>query len=198
MYPRLPSFAARPDPAPLAPNDPAVRLGFITAARRIRHHGSVIVGLLSTSPDLVILPLGLHLARSLAEMAHQPVALLAATPQPTQGLPQSMPDEADVLYTTHWLEPALALLNPRPGDTPAAALNILTQASARSPQRFAHLVADLSHFTAIGDHLGAIEQVDGVVLLARAGATDESLLLGLAADLPPHRQLGVILVGGST
>ena len=191
------SFSARAEPAPLDPADPAVRMGCIGAARRIRRHGCILTGLLSASPALVILPLGLQLARSLAELAREPVAVLAPGPQPAQGLPQSTPDEPDVLYTTHWLDPTLALLNPRPGSTPAAALQTLAQASVRAPQRFAHLVADLSRFTALGDHLGAVQQVDGIVILARAGATDEALLLGLAADLPPHRRLGVILVGGS-
>lgn len=190
------SFSSRAEPAPLDPADPAVRMGLIAAARRIRRHGCILTGLLNASPHLVPLPLGLQLARCLAELAREPVAVLAPGPQPAQGLPQSTPDEPDILYTTHWLEPTLALLNPRPGP-PAAALQTLAQASARAPQRFAHLVADLSRFTELGDHLGAVQQVDGIVILARAGATDEALLLGLAADLPPHRRLGVLLVGGS-
>lgn len=192
------SFAARTDAAPVDPADPAVRLGFVTAARRIRRHGCILTGLLSASPDLALLPLGLYLGRHLAELAREPVALLAAAPQPLQGLPQSTPDEADALYTTHWLEPALALLNPRPGHTPAAALQTLAQAGLRTPLRFAHLIADLSRFNALGDHPGAIQQVDGVVIFARSGATDEALLIGLAAELPRHRHLGVLLVGGPT
>jgi hypothetical protein len=193
---RLLSSSAGTGPIPPEPVDPAVRLGFIAAARRIRRHGSVLIGLLNASPDLVSLPLGLHLARSLAELGQRPVAVLAAGSLPLRDLPQPTADEPDALYTTHWLEPTLALLNPLPGDTRAFPLQTLIQAGTRSAGRFAHLVADLSGFTALGDNLGAIRQVDGVVILAQAGATDEDILLALAADLPPHRHLGVLVIGG--
>jgi hypothetical protein len=71
-------------------------------------------------------------------------------------------------------------------------LRLLVQSNRET---FAHLIIDLTGYAELGDHLDAIETVDGIVLVARAGLTKESHLLRMSAQLPAERTLGVLIVG---
>jgi hypothetical protein len=61
--------------------------------------------------------------------------------------------------------------------------------------RYAFMLVDLTGFDQIGDHLNAVELLDGVVLVARAGRTREKDLLRLQNQVPEAKNLGVVLVG---
>ena len=66
---------------------------------------------------------------------------------------------------------------------------------AGSSELFAHVLVDLTGFRKLGEHLAAIEMCDGVIVLGRAGRTDEGELLRLKYEVPPALRLGVLLVG---
>jgi len=60
---------------------------------------------------------------------------------------------------------------------------------------FAHVLVDLTGFGKLGEHLEAIEMVDGLALVGRAGSTRESTLLAFLRELPRDKNLGVLLLG---
>jgi hypothetical protein len=67
---------------------------------------------------------------------------------------------------------------------------------ARARARFQRVLVDLSGFDPLGEHLGATEHVDGVLLIAPAGVTDERDLLARQKELAADILLGVLLLDG--
>ena len=107
------------------------------------------------------------------------------------------PDDDESLFATRWLRGSLALLTPpRAGDA-GAGLPQLARVIQTAGEIFAHLLVDLTGFKKIGEHLAAIEMMDAVVVVARAGITREDELLRLNHELPQHLSLGVLLAGAT-
>jgi len=69
----------------------------------------------------------------------------------------------------------------------------LARVVQHSIEIFSHVVVDLTGFKKLGEHLAAIEMMDGVIVVARAGRTTEDELLRLGFEIPRHLQLGVLL-----
>jgi hypothetical protein len=88
----------------------------------------------------------------------------------------------------------LALLTPPRASAAGAGLPQLARLIQQSTELFAHVLVDLTGFRKIGEHLAAIEMCDAVVLIARAGRTEENALLRVRAELP-KQLMGVVLVG---
>jgi len=104
------------------------------------------------------------------------------------------PNDDESMFATRWLRGQLALLTPpRAGDA-GAGLPQLARVIQHSIELFSHVVVDLTGFKKLGEHLAAIEMMDGVIVVARAGRTTENELLRLNHEMPKHLNLGVLLV----
>ena len=97
------------------------------------------------------------------------------------------------MFATRWLRGQLALLTPPRAGEAGAGVPQLARVIQHSNELFSHVVIDLTGFKKLGEHLAAIEMMDGVIVVARAGYTTESELLRLNHEMPRHSHLGVLL-----
>jgi hypothetical protein len=175
-----------------------LRVQCIPAARRIVHAQRAIVGLLPASEKVGISALGVQLGLALVEVTGAPAAFVDANvrwPAISQIAVGTRPDDDESLFATRWLRGTLALLTPPRAAAAGAGLPQLARVIQRGGEIFAHLLIDLTGFRKIGEHLAAIEMMDGVVIVARAGITTEDQLLRLNHELPGRANLGVLIAG---
>ena len=174
----------------------ALRVDCIPVARRIHKAGRRVVGLLPASFDIGVMAVGVQLGLALVEVANTTVAYVDANvrwPAISQIAVGTRPNDDESMFATRWLRGQLALLTPpRAGDA-GAGLPQLARVIQHSIELFSHVVVDLTGFKKLGEHLAAIEMMDGVVVVARAGHTTEDQLLRLNHELPANLHLGVLL-----
>jgi Mrp family chromosome partitioning ATPase len=158
-------------------------------ARRLRERAVGTVGLLPASDQVAVPPVAVHLARALADASGSRAAVLDA-----DGSWASAPPAAEGASPTvrSWLRPDLAVLALARGHAP---LDAIRAAREQVPEHWAHVVVDLTGLDRRGEHLGALEAMDAVVLVARAGSTRLSQLRRALADVHPEHYLGVLLTG---
>jgi hypothetical protein len=177
---------------------PEVRAECIRVARRLRHLGRKIVGLLPSGDDVAVPPIGVQLGLALAEVSGATVAFVDANlrwPAISQLAGGERRGEDESAFATRWLRGSLALLTPPRRGAAGAGVPQLARVIQQSYELFAHLLVDLTGFEKLGEHLAAIEMCDGVMLIARAGDTTEGALLRLGQELPSAQMLGVLLTG---
>lgn len=175
-----------------------LRVQCIPVARRIVHARRAVVGLLPASAKVGVPALGVQLGLALAEVSGAPAAFVDANvrwPAISQIAVGTRPDDDESMFATRWLRGTLALLTPPRAGAAGAGLPQLARVIQRAGEIFSHLLIDLTGFTKIGEHLAAIEMMDGVVVVARAGITREDELLRLHRELPGHANLGVLIAG---
>jgi hypothetical protein len=175
-----------------------LRVQCILAARRIVHAQRNIVGLLPASAKVGVPGLGVQLGLALVAVTGAPAAFVDANvrwPAISDIAVGTRPDDDESLFATRWLRGTLALLTPPRAGAAGAGLPQLARVIQRAGELFTHLIVDLTGFEKIGEHLAAIEMMDGVIVVARAGVTREDELLNLAPELPRRSHMGVIIVG---
>ncbi len=174
----------------------ALRTDCVPVARRIHKAEKKIVGLLPASADVGVTGIGVALGLALVEVAHATVAYVDANvrwPAISQIAVGTRPDDDESMFATRWLRGQLALLTPPRAGQAGAGVPQLARVIQHSGELFAHVLVDLTGFKKLGEHLAAIDMVDAVVVIARAGFTTEDQLLRLDQELPPQRNLGVLL-----
>ncbi len=178
----------------------ALRVDCIPVARRIHKAGRRVVGLLPASGDIGVMAVGVQLGLALVEVANATAAYVDANvrwPAISQIALGRHPDDDESLFATRWLSEAFALLTPpRVGDA-GAGLPQLARVIQTGGELFGHILVDLTGFKKLGEHLAAIEMMDTVVVVARAGVTREDELLRLDHELPRELAFGVLLAGVS-
>jgi hypothetical protein len=177
---------------------PELRAECIRVARRIRHSGHQIIGLLPAGNDVAAPPIGVQLGLALAEVSGATIAFVDANLRwPAISKIAGAVDDvaAHDAYATRWLRGTLALLTPARAGAAGAGVPQLARVIQQSTELFAHLLVDLTGFRKLGEHLAAIEMCDGVIVIARAGRTREQQLLAVRYELPARQQMGVLLVG---
>jgi hypothetical protein len=175
-----------------------LRVQCIPAARRIVHAQRAVVGLLPASDKVGIPAIAVELGLAIAEVTGAPAAFVDANvrwPAISTIAVGARPDDDESMFATRWLRGTLALLTPPRAGAAGAGLPQLARVIQRAGEIFAHLLIDLTGFKKIGEHLAAIEMMDGVVVVARAGLTREDELLHLNHELPPRANLGVLIAG---
>lgn len=175
----------------------SLRSDVIPVARRIARAGRKIVGLLPASPDIGVPAIGVQLGLALHEVAHGTIAYVDANvrwPAIAQIAVGTRPDDDESMFATRWLRGSLALLTPPRAGAAGAGVPQLARVIQHTTELFAHILVDLTGFKKLGEHLAAIEMMDGVVVVARAGRTKEDELLKLNHELPSRHNLGVLLV----
>jgi len=163
------------------------------AAKRVRDSKKQVVGLLPANPTLSIAEATIQLGLALGDACQEPVAVIDAntkTPAFASCLPGAVAATGFVLV---WLRERLALVTPAGARKSGVDFASLETILARDRARFRHLLVLLGGFEELGEHLGAAELCDGVVILARAGVSDEDELLA-RRDEVGSRLLGVLLL----
>lgn len=176
----------------------ALRTDCIPMARRIARAGKKIVGLVPASPEVGIVAVGVQLGLALGELTNGTVAYADANirwPAISQLALGTRPAENESMFATRWLRGQLALLTPARVGQAGAGVPQLARVIQHGAELFAHVLVDLTGFKELGEHLAAIDMMDAVVVVARAGQTREHELLRLNHDLPRHLNLGVLLAG---
>jgi hypothetical protein len=176
----------------------ALRGDCIPVARRLVRAEKKVVGLLPSSSRIGVTAVGVQLGLAMGEVCGAPVAYVDANvrwPAISQIAVGTRPDDDESLFATRWLGDALALLTPpRAGDA-GAGLPQLARTIQHGGELFMHVLVDLTGFAKLGEHLAAIEMMDAVVVVARAGVTREHELLRLNHELPPRLHFGVLVAG---
>jgi hypothetical protein len=174
----------------------ALRIDCIPVAGRIKKTGRRVVGLLPASVDVGVVAVGVQLGLALVEVTNSTAAYVDANvrwPAISQIALGSRAGEDESLFATRWLRGQLALLTPAHVGEAGAGVPQLARVIQHSIEIFPHVLVDLTGFRKLGEHLAAIEMMDGVVVVARAGRTTENELLRLDYELPRHLYLGVLL-----
>lgn len=181
--------------------DDAVRAECVRIARRLKHAGRRIVGLLPSSGRVAVPGVGVQLGLALAEVSGGTVAFVdanlrwpAASAAPPGG-PVKVRSDEEAAFATRWLRGSLALITPQHQGQAGAGVPQLARVVREGNELFAHILVDLTGFKQLGEHLAAIEMMDGVLVVSRAGVTTEDELLRLNHELPPRLHLGVLLLG---
>jgi hypothetical protein len=154
--------------------DPRLR-----AARRL--------GLAPAGPDVALPEVAVATALALATVSAERAAVVDAlgrwdlAAEPAASLPERGAGLVELVSAPVSL-PGLRL--------PALAATLDTWAA-----RVGHLVVDLTGLDESGEHLEAIGVLDAVAVIALAGSTTLPQLARWMRELPPEKNLGVLLVG---
>jgi hypothetical protein len=179
--------------------DPGVRAECARIARHLLANGTRVVGLLPATRDTAVPPLAVQLGLSLVELSGATVAVVDANvhwpalSRLVELSPQRADDEA--FFATRWLRDSLALLTPPQAGEAGAGLPELARLIEHGRDLFAFMIADLTGFDLLGEHLGAMDLMQGVLVVAPAGKIKEDQLLRWNQEVPSNRRLGVLLVG---
>ena len=174
----------------------ALRDDCIPIARRLVHARKKVVGLLPASGRVGVTAVGVQLGLATVEVSGTPTAYVDANvrwPAISQIVVGTRADDDESLFATRWLRGSLALLTPPSAGDAGAGLPQLARVIQTGGELFAHVLVDLTGFKQLGEHLAAIEMMDAVVVVARAGLTREGDLLRIDQELPPGRSLGVLI-----
>ena len=176
----------------------ALRADCVPVARRLVKAGKKVVGLLPASGRVGVAAVGVQLGLAVVEVSGATAAYVDANvrwPGISQLVLGNRPDDDESLFATRWLSETFALLTPPARGDAGAGLPQLARTIQTGGPLFTHILVDLTGFKKLGEHLAAVEMMDAVVVVARAGVTREEELLRLDQELPPHLALGVLLVG---
>lgn len=179
-------------------DDPEVRLECMRIAQRLVESGHQVIGLIPTSPQVAIPPLGVQLGMALTELTGSTVAFVDANVRypGLAGLTRGEATDSDrSVFTTRWLRGSLALLTPPENERPGAAVPQLARFLLDDIDIFSHVLVDLTGFEVLGEHASAAACMDAVMLVGQAHKTRERTLLGFKSEMPKGRFLGVLLVG---
>lgn len=174
----------------------AVRADCVVVARRIKESGRRIIGLLPASTDVGVTGIGVQLGLSMVDVTGTTAAYVDANvrwPAISSIAVGTRAGEDESMFATRWLRGQLALLTPTRAGDAGAGVPQLARVIQHSIEIFSHLIIDLTGFKTLGEHLAAIEMMDGVIVVARAGRTVESELLRLNHELPRLLFLGVLV-----
>ncbi len=174
--------------------EPEVRNECVRLARVLRLRACRVVGLVPAGDDVAVPAVALQVGRALADVSGSPVGVIDAHGSwpGARALAAERPDAS--LFASNWLSDNLALLTPRTFDT-GGMLPKLTAALRDEASVFGHLVVDLTGFDRLGEHLAAMETMDGLIVVARKGRTRTTQLERWARDIPAERDIGVLLTG---
>jgi hypothetical protein len=179
--------------------DPGVRAECARIARSIIARGVRVIGLVPVKPTVAVPPVAVQLGLAMCDLSGAPCAVvdanvhLPALSRIVEENPQREDDEA--FFATRWLHGSLALLTPPHAKEAGAGLPELARLLTHGRELFAHMLCDLTGFDGLGEHLGAMDLVEGVLLVAPAGKIREKDLLRWTREVPATRRLGVLLLG---
>lgn len=173
--------------------------GAIRVGQRIHGSGGRTIGLLPVGMDSAVPGVALNIGASLVDTLGATIAIVDTNARwpAFAGLERPADDGAqqDSPFVMRWLRGSLALLTPR--NPPGAGIGVaeLESLASVAGSMFAHVLVDLTGFEQFGLHLDAVRLLDRVVVVARAGAATDWALIRTCRQIPPWKELGVLLVG---
>jgi hypothetical protein len=194
-----PTFSVRDAEAAMDPS--AVRV-----AGQLRDSGRTVVGVLPTSDDVVAWPLVLALALAMVKASGKATVIIDMEqrwPPMTPALDEEavtdvLPAGEEIdLVERRLLTGRLMLLTPREKVPTGAKVEMLKLMLGflRAGGTAAYVFIDLTGFEdRIGEFLGTMDLVEGVIVAARAGVSREGDLGRVHRELPPEKSLGVLLL----
>jgi hypothetical protein len=187
-------------PRVTASTDPQAHAALLVAARRLRLSNRKVVGLLPAEAEVAVPPVMINVGLCLAHLGTEPIGLIDANmcwpafdaqlgrvdPSITGGFVAFEIGEPDTAPTT------LTVPNGHvEAGLPRSALRALLE---NERARRAQVLVDLSGLDVLGEHLFGIDQVDGVVIVARTKSPEYSLVVTRRL-VPPEKMMGALLVG---
>lgn len=183
-----------------------VRAECVRVARRIKHSGRKVIGLVPIDDRVAVPPIGMALGAALGQLMGAPVGYVDANVRWPALVGMKLPSgsgisggsiaDDETAFTTRWIADHFAVLSPDRSGAAGAGVPELARLIRSGGELFAHLIVDLTGFDRLGEHLAALEMVDGVALIGRVGVSREEQMVALWRDLPETRRLGVLLIGG--
>ncbi len=178
-------------------NYPPRKSMLIRVAHRIQHSQGTILGLWPAGARVPVPPLGIHLGMAIYELTGSTVAFVDANARwPTFKIPPvaQKPTPKRLSFYCHWIHQSFALIFPNKVCVAGAGIRGLRQMLDENRGLFSRILVDLTGFDRLGEHLEALSMMDGVLLVGRARHTLERELIELNNELPPEKNLGVVLV----
>lgn len=164
--------------------------------------------MMPTDDDVAVPPIGMRLADALSELIGAPAGYVDANVRwpglerqviaGDSGLGGAGTADDESAFATRWVKERFAILSPTRQGAAGAGVPELARVLRQGSELFAHLVVDLTGFDRLGEQWAAVEMVDAVVIVARAGRTREADVLALWREVPEARRMGVLLIGAAT
>lgn len=183
---------------PIEPDgDPATYAEVYRLARQLRASEHRVLGFVPADDATPVTPLAVQLTLALSDATDEKVALFDANVHDSRFKEVHLPDDPEVDgFATCWLDNHTAIIV---GviESPIGGRNMpkIEAAIARARARFGRVLVDFSGMEKLGEHRRAYDLVGGIVLVARAGKTRDKVLVRRQQEIPPERDLGVLLVG---
>jgi len=208
----LRAMAKAPARYSVADAQAAIDAHCVRLARQLRSSARRVIGVLPSSDDVAAWPLVLELGLSLAHITGAGIAALDVEHRwpelvpalvgegtgPADALPELPVDDNLYLYSMTLLTPTFVLLAPRetiPKGAKVHMLDLMLSPLRQEKAVFQHVLVDLTGFEErIGEFLGGVDLVDGVITVGRVAVTLEQDLVRLQRELPKEKNLGVLLV----
>jgi len=183
---------------PIEPDrDPGAYAEMYRLARQIRSSRDRVLGFVPADQASPVTSLAVQLTMALADATSDKVALFDANIHDSDLKEMHAPDDAEVDgFATCWLdERAAVIVSVIQSPIGGRSMPKIEAAIARARARFGWVLVDFSRLEALGEHRRAYDLVEGVILVARAGKTRDKVLVRRQREIPPERDLGVLLVG---
>jgi hypothetical protein len=172
-----------------------VRTELARVAGFLRACGLRSLGLVPAADDVGVPAIALQTGLALAEVTGRTTAVVDAQGSWLDDVPPGPAGEGGPVFMVTWLTERLALLIPRVLASGATVRDL--EACLREETRaMGHLVVDLTGADHTGEYLEAMEMLDAVAVVARAGVTTSHQLARWMREIPAKKNLGVLLVGG--
>lgn len=183
---------------PIEPDlDPGAYAEVYRLARQIRASEDHVLGFVPADPATPVTPLAVQLALALSDATSEKVALFDANVHDSRLKGVHLPDDPEIDgFATCWLDNRTAIIV-SVIESPVGGRNMpkIEAAIARARARFGWVLVDFSGMEKLGEHRRAYDLVEGIILVARAGQTRDKVLVRRQREIPPERDLGVLLVG---
>ena len=170
-------------------------------ARQLRHSARTVVGLLPTGPDPLIQPLARQLGFALSRLTQ--TLTLVLDPEQRSGFSAELadPDSGAFVYA-QCAAPSVAVLSPfqiAPMGAKFEMIRVLMQfvdERAKHGDRgrpYGHVLVDLTGCQRPGELLGAIQILEGIIIVGRAGQVSETDIRSAVRGVPDELNLGVVI-----
>ncbi len=180
------------------PHELEIYSEIVRVARKVHMSDRQVVGFWPASPTVAIPPLISVIGQALSNITTLPMALIDANIRwPGVVLPQgeAAKDANESLFTRLQLSEKLTLFMPQQIGPEGAGVPQLRLLVQRIRGRFHHILVDLTGFDKIGEHLNALEIMEGIYIVGRARESMEYDYLRIHYQIPKDLNLGVILQG---
>lgn len=169
----------------------------VKIARQLCHSERHVVAFLPASAGVATGDFVVQLGLAVRLVSGQRAAVIDVTrawPRYEPHGRQKHPPAPEPFFTSQRLAEGLHLFAPHEAAPPGAREKLVELMVTRARERCAYVLIDVGDFDRIGEFLGALDLVDGAIVLGRASRTTERELVTAYDAVPSALRLGVVLV----